>query len=169
MQTFLVGICYFGNIYMVPLYLQNVLGASAIKSAALLLPLVLTQTFTTTLSGYVLKWTNRTKTSFCVGFVLWCAGQAGQVAFSRTTTVGVIVGVLLVQGLGIGATLQSSASLSYSHHSLAEGRADEDVRSQLSCSSRCRAPRRTVRSSPALASASPLSPHSLSYSLIALD
>lgn len=115
MQTFLVGICYFGNIYMVPLYLQNVLGTSEIMSAALLLPLVLTQTFTTTLSGYVLKWTNRTKTSFCVGFVLWCAGQAGQVAFSRTTSVGVIVGVLLVQGLGIGATLQSSAALSYSH------------------------------------------------------
>ncbi|KPV78444.1 uncharacterized protein RHOBADRAFT_50911 [Rhodotorula graminis WP1] len=110
-QTFLVGICYFGNIYMVPLYLQNVLGASAIKSAALLLPLVLVQTFTTTLSGYVLKWTNRTRASFFVGFVLWCAGQAGQVAFSRTTSVGVIVGVLLVQGLGIGATLQSTLVL----------------------------------------------------------
>ncbi|GAA5911846.1 hypothetical protein JCM8208_002458 [Rhodotorula glutinis] len=110
-QTFLVGICYFGNIYMVPLYLQNVLGASEIKSAALLLPLVLVQTFTTTLSGYVLKWTNRTRASFFVGFILWCAGQAGQVAFSRTTSVGVIVGVLLIQGLGIGATLQSTLVL----------------------------------------------------------
>ncbi|GJN91636.1 hypothetical protein Rhopal_004659-T1 [Rhodotorula paludigena] len=110
-QTFLVGIVYFGNIYQVPLYLQNVRGHSEIMSAALLLPLVLVQCFTTTLSGYVLKWTNRTKASFFVGFVFWFAGQAGQICFDRNTSIGVIVGVLLVQGMGIGATLQSTLVL----------------------------------------------------------
>ncbi|GAA5994953.1 uncharacterized protein JCM10292_004450 [Rhodotorula paludigena] len=110
-QTFLVGIVYFGNIYQVPLYLQNVRGHSEIMSAALLLPLVLVQCFTTTLSGYVLKWTNRTKASFFVGFVFWFAGQAGQICFDRDTSIGVIVGVLLVQGMGIGATLQSTLVL----------------------------------------------------------
>ncbi|BGP36741.1 hypothetical protein JCM10449v2_000643 [Rhodotorula kratochvilovae] len=110
-QTFLVGIVYFGNIYMAPLYFQNVLGISEITSAALLLPLVLTQTFTTTLSGYVLKWTNYTRPSFTVGFLFWFAGQAGQIAFARSTSKGVIIGVLLVQGMGIGATLQSTLVL----------------------------------------------------------
>ncbi|GAA5832182.1 hypothetical protein JCM11251_004270 [Rhodosporidiobolus azoricus] len=110
-QTFLVGIAYFGNIYQVPLYLQNVRGMDAVTSAALLLPLVLTQCFTTTLSGYVVKWTNRTRSSFVVGFVFWAAGQAAQICFDRTTSIGVIVGVLLVQGMGIGATLQSTLVL----------------------------------------------------------
>ncbi|GAA5850102.1 hypothetical protein JCM8547_001011 [Rhodosporidiobolus lusitaniae] len=110
-QTFLVGIVYFGNIYQVPLYLQNVQGYSAIKSAAILLPLVLTQTFTTTLSGYVVKWTNRTRSSFLVGFFMWMAGSAAQLCFDRNTHLGVVVGILLIQGLGIGGTLQSTLVL----------------------------------------------------------
>ncbi|GAA6001849.1 hypothetical protein JCM10207_002349 [Rhodosporidiobolus poonsookiae] len=110
-QTFLVGIAYFGNIYQIPLYLQNVQGMSAIKSAAVLLPLVLSQTATTTLCGYIAKWTNRTKSCFFVGFVMWFAGSCAQLVFKRETSVGVVVGVLLVQGLGIGCTLQSTLVL----------------------------------------------------------
>lgn len=80
---------------------------SAISSAAILLPLILVQTFTTVISGYVVKYTGYTKSSFVVGFVFWFAGQTAQLCFGRSTSVGVIVGVLLVQGMGVGATLQS--------------------------------------------------------------
>ncbi|GAA6032729.1 hypothetical protein JCM8097_000763 [Rhodosporidiobolus ruineniae] len=110
-QTFLVGIAYFGNIYQIPLYLQNVQGKSEITSAAMLLPLVLTQTFTTTLTGYINKWTNHTRSSFAVGFFLWTAGVCAQLSFGTKTSTGVVVGVLLLQGLGIGATLQSTLVL----------------------------------------------------------
>lgn len=84
---------------------------SAIKSAAVLLPLVLSQTVTTTLSGLWVKRTGYTKSSFVLGFTLWTAGEAAQLCFDRTTSIGVIVGVLLIQGLGAGATLQSSGWL----------------------------------------------------------
>ncbi|BGP12769.1 hypothetical protein JCM10213v2_000686 [Rhodosporidiobolus nylandii] len=110
-QTFLVGIAYFGNIYQIPLYLQNVLGHNAITSAALLLPLVLTQTATTTLCGYIVKWTNHTRASFTIGFLMWTVGVAAQVTFGRSSSTGEIVGILLLQGLGIGATLQSTLVL----------------------------------------------------------
>lgn len=95
-------------VYFTPLYLQNVRNFGIIQSAALLLPLVLSQVVTTMISGYVIKWTGRARSSFLVGFLVWTAGQGAQISFGQTTTVGVIVGCLLIQGLGIGATLQSS-------------------------------------------------------------
>ncbi|WWD19942.1 hypothetical protein CI109_104415 [Kwoniella shandongensis] len=110
-QTWLVGMVFYGGIYFTPLYLQNVRGHSAIMSAALLLPLVLAQVPTTSISGFVVKYTNRTWASFFVGFVFWAAGQGGQLCFNRTTSNGVIVGCLLLQGLGIGSTIQSTLVL----------------------------------------------------------
>ncbi|WVR08410.1 hypothetical protein IAU60_005465 [Kwoniella sp. DSM 27419] len=111
LQTFLVGIVYYGGIYFVPLYLQNVQGDSALLSAALILPLVLGQVLTTTISGFVVKYTNRTWASFFVGFVLWMAGQGAQLCFKSSTGKGVIVGCLLLQGFGIGSTIQSTLVL----------------------------------------------------------
>nr|XP_031860302.1 uncharacterized protein CI109_004186 [Kwoniella shandongensis]KAA5527374.1 hypothetical protein CI109_004186 [Kwoniella shandongensis] len=78
-QTWLVGMVFYGGIYFTPLYLQNVRGHSAIMSAALLLPLVLAQVPTTSISGFVVKYTNRTWASFFVGFVFWAAGQGALV------------------------------------------------------------------------------------------
>nr|XP_018262690.1 uncharacterized protein I303_04169 [Kwoniella dejecticola CBS 10117]OBR84848.1 hypothetical protein I303_04169 [Kwoniella dejecticola CBS 10117] len=110
-QTWLVGIVYYGGIYFVPLYLQNVQGYSPILSAALLLPLVLGQVLTTTISGYVVKFSNRTWSSFFVGFLLWTAGQSAQLCFRENTAKGVIVGCLILQGFGIGSTIQSTLVL----------------------------------------------------------
>jgi Na+/melibiose symporter-like transporter len=98
------------QVYFTPLYLQNVRGFGIIESAALLLPLVLSQVITTVISGYVIKWTGHARKSFLAGFVVWLAGQGAQLSFDRSTTDGAIVGCLLVQGLGIGATIQSSQS-----------------------------------------------------------
>lgn len=97
-------------VYFTPLYLQNVRDFGIIESAALLLPLVLSQVITTLISGYAIKWTGRARTSFMVGFVVWAAGQGAQISFDQTTSNGVIIVCLLIQGLGIGATLQSSMS-----------------------------------------------------------
>lgn len=73
----------------------------------MLLCLVVVQVFSTVVSGYIVKWTGGTWSSFTVGFMLLTAGQGAQLCFSRTTTPAVIGGVLSLQGLGIGATLQS--------------------------------------------------------------
>lgn len=89
-------------VYYTPLYLQEVRGDGKILSAALLLPLVLSPVFTSMISGYVIKYTAHAWSSFFVGFVVWLAGQAAQLAFDPTTSDGVIIGCLLLQGLGIG-------------------------------------------------------------------
>jgi hypothetical protein len=105
------------SVFFTPLYFQNILGVSPILSAALLLPLVISQVLTTTISGFIVKYTNRTWASFFVGFVVWLAGQGAQLCFDQWTSRSVIIGVLLLQGLGIGATIQSSMSKQYRRES----------------------------------------------------
>ncbi|KAK4689043.1 hypothetical protein P7C73_g1064, partial [Tremellales sp. Uapishka_1] len=110
-QTWLVGMVYYGGIFFVPLYLQNVKGDTPIISAALLLPLVLSQVVTTSISGYVIKYTGRAWWSFTVGFVVWLVGQGAQLCFTPSSSRGVVIGCLLVQGMGIGSTIQSTLVL----------------------------------------------------------
>ena len=53
-QTFLVGIVYYANLYYLPVFFQVLQNRSIIMSGALLLPLIITQTFTATGAGIVL-------------------------------------------------------------------------------------------------------------------
>jgi hypothetical protein len=53
-QTFFVGIVYYGNLYYLPIFCQVLQGRSIIVSGVLLLPLIITQTFTATLAGLIL-------------------------------------------------------------------------------------------------------------------
>lgn len=85
-------------------------GQSPILSAAVLLPLVLSQVVTTAISGYVIKYTGHAWWSFTLGFLVWLAGQGAQICFDEDTSLGVIILCLLLQGLGIGSTIQSSES-----------------------------------------------------------
>lgn len=80
-------------------------------SGVLILPLVLVQVFSTSASGFIIEKMDRILPSIVVGFALWLAGQAAQTIFGRNTSVGTIVGILLVQGLGVGATIQSEWTL----------------------------------------------------------
>lgn len=74
----------------------------------MLLPLVLSQVVTTAISGYVIKYTGHAWWSFTLGFFVWLAGQGAQLCFDESTGLGVVVMCLLLQGLGIGSTIQSS-------------------------------------------------------------
>jgi hypothetical protein len=52
-QTFFVGIVYYGNLYYLPIFSQVLQHRSIIVSGVLLLPLIITQTFTATLAGLI--------------------------------------------------------------------------------------------------------------------
>jgi EmrB/QacA subfamily drug resistance transporter len=106
-QTWFVGMVMYGNLYMAPLYLQNVLGYSPIMAGVMMIPYLVGQIVTTTIAGFVVNATGTNKPGFTIGFLLWAAGQGAQICFGKSTSVGVVVGILLLQGLGIGATLQS--------------------------------------------------------------
>lgn len=118
-QTFFVGIVYYSNLYYLPVFSQVLQRRSIIASGVILLPLIITQTFTATLAGFILAkfpssmecadWrTGRYNPCICGGFAMWTLGLGLQTTFSPNLSLGKIIGYLIVEGFGIGLTFQTS-------------------------------------------------------------
>lgn len=106
LQNFFTGMCFYGNFFYLPLYFQSVLGHSALMSGALLLAVIVPTSCTSIVSGQLMARSGRYLWIVIVGFVLWTLGTGLKCAFNRSTEIWKIVLVLLVEGLGIGMTLQ---------------------------------------------------------------
>ncbi|KAG8682494.1 hypothetical protein FRC09_016728 [Ceratobasidium sp. 395] len=91
--TFLTGIVYYCNLYFLPSYYTDARGFTPVQAGVYLLPLVLVQTFAGSTS---------------VGFAIWSIGVGLQTTFGLNTSKGNIAGYLILEGLGIGFTLQTT-------------------------------------------------------------
>ncbi len=103
---FLTTCAFFAAIVFVPLYLQEVLGVSATSSGALLLPLLLAATLSTTVSGRVVSRTGRYKRFPIAGLALMTVALvllSGMDAETSRTTAALF---LVVLGLGFGMVSQ---------------------------------------------------------------
>ncbi|KAI6778559.1 uncharacterized protein J7T54_003309 [Emericellopsis cladophorae] len=105
-QTFLTGLAYFGNFFYLPIYFQSILQYSALESGALILPVVITTSATSILSGLYMARMHRYMHCILVGFMLWTLGNGLTLMFDRDTKIGPLIGILIVEGAGIGLTLQ---------------------------------------------------------------
>lgn len=110
-SLFCVGILWFGNQFIAPLYLQNVLGYSATTAGALLLPLLVGQTIVMTALGYAMRKWGKSKIFILAGYLIFTAGQGMQVAWSERKDLGLIIGAFTLQGIGFGLTSQSTLVL----------------------------------------------------------
>jgi hypothetical protein len=70
-QSFLLGAGYQSYLYYLPLYFQNARQWSPIKSATMVLPLVLCQSTASICSGQYMSRTKRYGEIIWVGFFLW--------------------------------------------------------------------------------------------------
>lgn len=104
--TFLYGMAYFGFLFIVLYYYQLVRGYSAVRSAVLLLPLVLTQATMSTLAGSAISMMGHFLPVMYSGYLFWLAGCGMTIAWSETTSVAMIAGTLLVMGTGVGFIFQ---------------------------------------------------------------
>lgn len=106
---FINGWLFVTQVYYIPSFFQLAYGMSAIKSGALLLPITLTQTISSTTSGLVVHWTGRYRESIIVGWVAWAVGLG---LYSTLDTkhfdLGKAIGYGLLTGFGVGQTLQPS-------------------------------------------------------------
>jgi predicted MFS family arabinose efflux permease len=105
-QTFLTGLAYFGNFFYLPLYFQSVLKYSPLVSGALILPLVISTSVTSILSGQYMSCVGSYMHCILAGFVLWTLGSGLTLLFDRRTGLGPLIAILTVEGAGIGFTLQ---------------------------------------------------------------
>lgn len=105
-QTFLTGLAYFGNFFYLPLYFQSVLKYSALEAGALILPVVISTSITSILSGQYMNRVGSYMHCILLGFALWTLGNGLTLLFDRQTELGPLIGILIVEGIGIGFTLQ---------------------------------------------------------------
>lgn len=106
LQSFLTGLAYFGNFFYLPIYFQSILRYSPLVSGALILPVVITSSATSILSGQYMARVGSYMHCILAGFVLWTLGSGLTLLFDRTTGLGPLIGILIVEGAGIGLTLQ---------------------------------------------------------------
>ena len=107
-QSFLIGMIYYGNIYYVPIYMQYVRGYSALVSGALVLAYTLPQSIWGISSGFFVSKTNRYKLVINTGAALWTLAFGLQILWGPGTRIGEVIGILEIGAIGIGFNLQNS-------------------------------------------------------------
>ncbi|KAG9107089.1 hypothetical protein FRC07_008692 [Ceratobasidium sp. 392] len=106
--TFLTGIVYYCNLYFLPSYYTDARGFTPVQAGIYLLPLVLSQSIAGSSSGQFLSRTRYPKPYIVAGYSVWCIGAGLQTMFDLNTSKGLMVGFLILEGVGIGFTLQTT-------------------------------------------------------------
>ncbi|KAK5988874.1 Citrate exporter 1 [Cladobotryum mycophilum] len=94
------------QVYYVPSFYQLVYGYSATKAGAMLLPITLVQTASSTLSGLVVHWVGRYRECVLFGWACWAVGLGLMSTLDEHTGIGKQIGYSILIGVGVGNTLQ---------------------------------------------------------------
>lgn len=105
-STFLFGPAYFGFLFIVLYYFELVRGFSPMRSAVLLLPLVLTQATMSSFAGSVMSYIGHYLPIMYTGFLFWLTGCGMTIAWKEDTSIAYIAGNLIILGTGIGFIFQ---------------------------------------------------------------
>ena len=106
---FSVGVGMFGAIMFVPLYVQDVLGASATASGLVLTPLMLSMMVSSVGSGQVITRTGRYRWALVTGPVIMGAGFLLLATMTAGSPRSHATVAMVVTGLGLGLLLQNLA------------------------------------------------------------
>ncbi|EIW73620.1 hypothetical protein TREMEDRAFT_13940, partial [Tremella mesenterica DSM 1558] len=107
-QSFFIGMIYYGNIFYVPIYLQYVKGYSSLVSGAWILVTTLPNTVWGIWSGFYISRTNHYKRIIVIGALLWTLGLGLQILWKESTHIAVVLVILLINGFGVGWSLQTT-------------------------------------------------------------
>lgn len=94
------------QVYYIPSFYQLVYNYSAVRSAALLLPITLFQTAASTVSGLVVHWTGRYRECILFGWACWAIGLGLYSTLNENDGLGKHIGYAILTGVGCGNTLQ---------------------------------------------------------------
>lgn len=106
LQAALFGFVYWGNLYYVPIYIQNVRGYNPIISGALLIPLVATQGVGSLVGGQIISRTGHYNPVLITSQAVWTIGAGLQIIYSATTPIWAICVIGFLQGIGVGGAFQ---------------------------------------------------------------
>jgi hypothetical protein len=115
----LIGWIFWGNMFVLPLYLQNVRGLSPSQAGALMLPMVITHGLTSSLTGILISVIGRYKIVIVIGAACWVLAAIEKMHFHQATPFWEIIVVGVFDGISVGCSLQPgtcfSLMLNFSH------------------------------------------------------
>ena len=102
-----VAMSMFGAIFILPVFVQGVIGNSVTNSGAILVPMLVAMVITSIGSGQLISRTGHYKIPLLVGLVLMGAGFYMLSTFDVNTTNQTAIEAMILIGLGLGATMQT--------------------------------------------------------------
>jgi fucose permease len=116
--------CYAGNLFYLPIYWQSIQGCNAIVSGTMLLALLIPSTMSSIACGQIISRLGHKAISWCLlaGFFVWLVGAMIKFTVTRSSSVYYIESTLVVEGIGMGCTLQTSL-VAIEHYSAIADRA----------------------------------------------
>lgn len=111
--VFLLGGSLFGALFLVPLYYQQVRGASALHAGLMLAPLGFGVAISAILLGKVIDRTGAARATSITGMVVAAAGLVPYALIGPTTSQVLLSAAIFLTGLGLGAVILSSFTATY--------------------------------------------------------
>ncbi|KAJ5579995.1 uncharacterized protein N7459_005980 [Penicillium hispanicum] len=108
LTMFINGWNFLVQIYYIPTFYQLVFGYSTVKAGAMLLPVTLMQTLSSSGSGLVVHWLGRYRECILFGWLVWAIGLGLFSTLDQTSGIGKQIGYGFLTGVGVGNTLQPS-------------------------------------------------------------
>ncbi|CUM67696.1 uncharacterized protein PRCAT00005399001 [Priceomyces carsonii] len=105
-QNFFFGMIYYSSIYYYPYYFEVVRGDSVIQTSLYLLCLVVPQSLTSVIGGRLISRTGKYIYVIWFGYIMWNLAVCLTLLWKTNSNPGVNVVVLLLNGMGVGATFQ---------------------------------------------------------------
>ncbi|KAL4738996.1 major facilitator superfamily domain-containing protein [Aspergillus similis] len=96
------GFAFLGAEYYLPLYFQSAKAASPFHSGLLILPFILTESFTSLAVGILIHRTGRYQEVIWLGMALVLLGTGLFVDYNTSTSLGKIIGYQIISGFGCG-------------------------------------------------------------------
>ncbi|KJK61113.1 drug resistance transporter EmrB/QacA subfamily protein [Aspergillus parasiticus SU-1] len=106
LTMFINGWNFLVQVYYIPTFYQLVFGYSTVKAGAMLLPVTLMQTVSSTVSGLVVHWVGRYRECILFGWMIWAVGLGLFSTLDQSSGLGKQIGYGILTGVGVGNTLQ---------------------------------------------------------------
>ena len=96
-----IGWVYWGNLFCIPLYLQNIHGLSPAQAGLFILPMVIAHGLTSGLTGIIISVCSHYKPVIITGAVCWLVGAIAKLKYDQSTPRWILVVVGIFDGVGV--------------------------------------------------------------------
>lgn len=107
LQVFIQGFVFLGLLFFLPLYFQAVNGASAVQSGIDLLPYVIVGSGSAVIVGLLMSRWGTYKEFIVIGWAVGVISAGLLITFDERTSRGKVIGILLLQGISMGMTVNT--------------------------------------------------------------